>query len=211
MESLSTLALRPLERLINHGIEKSSTAQAMAAALDGKSLEVRADGTLLALRLSATAGRVRLGPAGEALQGSAPSATLAGGLLSIIGTLRGDPEARIRDGELRITGDTDVAGQFRDLLHMARPDLEDELAQLIGDPMAHQIGSFAHAFAEWGSRAAGSVARSVGEYLTEERQVLPTRTEVEEFCREVDTLASDADRAAERLSRLRGRTDGEPR
>lgn len=197
----SAAAFRPLELLVNRGIALSSTAQAMAAALDGKTLDVRLDGTPLALRLSARDGQVQVTPPGEA----PAAATLAGSPLAMVRLLGGDPQALIREGEVQITGDTDIANQFRDLLHMARPDLEEELSKLVGDPVAHQLGNLARGFADWGARTAGSLSRSLGEYLTEERRTLPTRTEVEEFYRDVDRVANDVERAEARLARLKDR------
>lgn len=197
----SGFALRPIELLVNRGIGLSSTARAMAVALEGKSLDVRLDGTPATLRLSAREGQVRVTPAGEA----PATASLAGSPLAMLRLLSGDPQALIREGDVRISGDTDTANQFRDLLHMARPDLEEELSKLVGDPLAHQVGNLARGFADWGARAAGSVSRSVGEYLTEERQALPTRAEADEFCREVDRVANDVERAEARLNRLKGK------
>ena len=194
-------AFRPMELLINRGIGLSSTAQAMAAALDGKGLDVRLDGTPLAIRLTAQDGQLRLSGIGE---GSA-AATLAGSPLAMLRLLGGDPQALIREGEVRMTGDTDVANQFRDLLHMARPDLENELSKLVGDPVAHQLGSLAKGFADWSLRTAESVSRSVGEYLTEERRTLPTRTEVQEFYQDVDRVTNDVERAEARLNSLKDR------
>lgn len=203
---LSTAGFRPIELLINRGIGLSSTAQAMAAALDGKALDVRLDGTPMALRLTAQDGQLRVTAPGESLA----VATLSGTPLAMLRLLGGDPQALIREGEVRMTGDTDVANQFRDLLHMARPDLEDELSKLVGDPLAHQFGSMAREFTQWGLRAAESVSRSVGEYLTEERRSLPTRTETEEFYRDVDRVANDVERAEARLALLRERLKGRP-
>lgn len=197
----SAAALRPIELLINRGIGLSSTAQAMAAALDGKALDVRLDGTPLALRLTARDGQLRLSGIGE---GSA-AATLAGSPLAMLRLLGGDPQQLIREGEVRMTGDTDVANQFRDLLHMARPDLEDELAKLVGDPLAHQFGTLARGFADFGLRTAESVSRSFGEYFTEERRTLPTRTEAQEFFRDVDRVTNDVERAEARVARLQER------
>jgi len=197
----STVALKPVELLINRGIGLSSTALAMAVALEGRSLDVRLDGTPVALRLSARDGQVRATPAG----GPPASATLSGSPLAMIRLLGGDPQALIREGDVRISGDTDVANQFRDLLHMARPDLEDELSKLVGDPVAHQFGNLARGFADWGARAAESLSRSVGEYLTEERRTLPTRAEAEEFYRDVDRVANDVERTEARLARLKGK------
>lgn len=199
--TFSAAAFRPLELLINRGIGLSSTAQAMAAALDGKALDVRLDDTPLAIRLTARDGQMRVTPIGE----MTAAATLAGSPLAMIRLLGGDPQALIREGDVRMTGDTDVANQFRDLLHMARPDLEDELSKFVGDPVAHQLGNLARGFADWGARAAESLSRSVGEYLTEERRTLPTRPEAQEFFKDVDRLANDVERAEARLNRLKVR------
>ena len=205
MDFLSSAALRPIERLINRGIGLSSTARAMAVALDGETLDVRLDGTPLRLRLTAGEGRVRV----TAATGETPaSATLSGSPLAMLRLLGGDPQALIRAGDVQMTGDTDVANQFRDLLHMARPDLEEELSKLIGDPVAHQLGNLARGIADWGARTAESVSRSVGEYLTEERRSLPTRPEVEEFYREVDRTSNDVERAEARLNKLKNRRQG---
>jgi ubiquinone biosynthesis protein UbiJ len=197
----SAAALRPIELLINRGIGLSSTAQAMAAALEGKALDVRLDGTPLVLRLTARDGELRLSGGGE---GSA-AATLAGSPLAMLRLLGGDPQQLIREGEVRMTGDTDVANQFRDLLHMARPDLAEELARLVGDPLAHQFGNLARGFADFSLRTAESLSRSVGEYFTEERRTLPTRMEVEEFFSDVDRVTNDVERAEARVARLQER------
>ncbi len=197
----SAASLRPIELLINRGIGLSSTAQAMAAALDGKALDVRLDGTPLALRLTARDGQLRLSGINE----GAAAATLAGSPLAMLRLLGGDPQQLIREGEVRMTGDTDVANQFRDLLHMARPDLEEELAKLVGDPLAHQFGNLARGFADFSLRTAESLSRSFGEYFTEERRTLPTRTEAQEFFRDVDRVSNDVERAEARVASLRER------
>ena len=204
MDFLSSAAFRPLELLINRGIGLSSTAQAITAALEGQALDMRVDGTPLALRLAAANGQLRV-TAASALDVRPAAATLSGSPIAMLRLLGGDPQALIRDGDVRMTGDTDVANQFRDLLHMARPDLEEELSKLVGDPVAHQLGNLARGFADWGARAADSVSRSVGEYLTEERRTLPTRVEADEFNRDVDRLANDVARAEARLASLKDR------
>ena len=205
----SAVAFRPIERLINRGIGLSSTAQAMAAALDGKALDVRLDGTPLNIQLTAQDGQMRVTAigqtTGQTMGEATAAATLAGSPLAMIRLLGGDPQALIREGEVRMTGDTDVANQFRDLLHMASPDLEDELSKFVGDPVAHQLGNLARGFADWGARAAESVSRSVGEYLTEERRTLPTLPEAQEFFRDVDRVTNDVERAEARLNRLKDR------
>ena len=201
MDLLSSATFRPIELLINRGIGLSSTAQAMAAALDGKDLDIRLHGTALALRLTARDGKLRATAPGEV-----PAvATLAGSPLAMIRLLSGDPQALIREGDVQMTGNTDVANQFRDLLHMARPDLEEELSKIVGDPLAHHLGNMSREFMDWGERTIASVSRSFGEYVTEERRTLPTRDEAAEFYRDVDRVTNDVERAEARLANLRQR------
>lgn len=198
---LPPLAWKPLELLLNRGLEASASAQAIAGVLEGRCLDVRVSGTPLGWRLTVAGGRIQAGPPG-APAGPPADATIQGGLLSIMGLMTGDAQARIRAGDVQFTGDTEVAERFRELLEMARPDVEEELAKLVGDPLAHRFGLVARELADWSRRAATSVSRSLGEYLTEERRTLPTRAEVGEFYAAVDTLANDVERAAARLERL---------
>lgn len=206
MSSFSALALKPVEQLLNRGIGLSSTAGAMAAALDGQTLGIQVDGTPLVLQLRAGNGRLELtttkAESGTEM-GSYADARVAGSPLALLRLLGSDPEALIRDGEIRMTGDTDVADRFRDLLHMAKPDLEEELSKLVGDPLAHRVGLVGREFADFGRRTLDSVSRSTGEYFTEERRTLPTQFEAGEFYGEVDTLVDDVERAAARLARLK--------
>lgn len=206
MSSLSTLALRPIEQLLNRGIGLSSTAAAMAAALEGKSLAIQVDGMSFAVLLQAVAGRLQLTTTRMESGTESGSCLVAGSGLSLLKLLGSDPQALVRSGDIRMTGDTDVADRFRELLHMARPDLEEELSKVIGDPLAHRVGVVGREMVDFGKHAVESVTRSVGEYFTEERRTLPTRFEVDEFHRDVDILTNDVERAEARLARLKERS-----
>lgn len=204
--AIAIAALRPVELLVNRGIGFSATAQAMAAALDGRALDILVDGTPVRVRLAARDGQVRVTPPDDA----PAAATLAGPPLSLLRLLGSDPQAPIREGQVRITGSTDIADRFRDLLRMARPDLEEELSKVAGDAVAHEIGNVVRGLAGWGARTANSTSRSVGEYLTEERRVLPTRVETAEFHADVDRLVNDVERLEARVVRLRARLGDGP-
>lgn len=198
----TTIPFKPVELLVNRGIRASTSAQALAGALEGRSIEVRITDSPLALRMSVAGGRVAVGPAGGE---AAPDVLLEGGALSILALLRGDPQQPIREGNVRLTGDTELAGQFRELFRLTRPDIEEELSTVLGDPLAHQVGELARGVENWSRRARASVGRSLGDYLKEERRSLPARAEVDEFVEAVDTLANDVERAAARLEHLRTR------
>ncbi|MCB1598164.1 MAG: SCP2 sterol-binding domain-containing protein [Gammaproteobacteria bacterium] len=203
MDRFSSLALRPLEDLINHGIARSPGAQAAAAALDDKSLDVRIDGTPVALRMVVVDGVAQLSQPGKDAEAPAATAGLSGPPITMLRLMGGDPQTLIRTGEIQITGSPDTADQFRELLYLAKPDIETELARLLGQSAAHQLGSFARGLGDLGARTGERLAQRLSEYLTVEQRSVLTQAELNRFLQAVDTLANDVERAAARVERLR--------
>lgn len=192
-----------VQAAINHGLGESASARAVCAELEGRGLALLIDPPGLKLRLVAERDRVRVD--GDT---DAADASLAAGPAGLARLALGDPEAAIRAGHVRIGGDPAIAERFRVLLALARPDLEEVLARAIGDVPAHQIGNAARGLARWGAQFAGSLGRSLGEYLQEERRDVPPPAEVQDFLDDVDRLANDVERAAARVDRLRRRAAG---
>jgi ubiquinone biosynthesis protein UbiJ len=95
-----------------------------------------------------------------------------------------------------------VAEAFRELARLLRPDLEEELALVVGDVPAHQLGRLARLTAGFGRRAADTTLRNLAEYLGHERADLVPRQEGEQFLRGVDTLREGVDRLQARLDVL---------
>jgi len=185
----------PAAALLKRGVAQSTTAAGMCARLEGKTLQINPGADALAGYFVVTNGELRLcsGTVDE------PDATLSGSPLSLARLSGSDPEAVIREGAVRVTGDTEVADQYRYLLQLVRPDLEEVLSRTTGDAVAHEIGSAARGFAGWAAKARRSMGRSVGEYLTEETAALATAVEIEEFCGDVDELSAAVERLEARL------------
>jgi len=192
---------QPIESLLNRNVAGSTRARELAARLEGRSLEVRATPTPLAIRFRVAGGRVMVSGGGE----GEPDAVIEGTPLSLATLAGPQPEDRLRRGEVRISGDAETAQSFQKLFKAARPDFEEELSRLVGDPVAHHVASAARGVFEFGRRAAETFARNMGEYLTEESRDLPARAEVEEWVRQVDRLREDADRLEARLVLLERR------
>lgn len=191
--------LQPIERLLNRGIRSSTTATQLCEQLDGRALAVRVDDTGIGFRICANDGQLRV----TERAGEDADAVMAGGPLSLQRLLGSDPEAAIRDGSVKISGDAEIATRFRELLKFAQPDVEEELSRLLGDPIAHQLGRMARNFESWAKRARHSLARSSAEYFQEESRDLPAPAEVQDFCQQVDELANAVARAEARLNQLR--------
>lgn len=192
--------LKAAEALLNRGIERSTTAESLCAGLQNRCLVLHIEPPGINVRVTALGGQLQI-----ATSGDNADATITGTPLGMNRLLGPDPQAPIREGVVAIRGDGEVAEQFRELLRLARPDLEEELSRIIGDAAAHQFGNAVRNLTHWGDKAAHSFARSVSEYLREERRDLPTRTETNEFLAQVDALSNDLARAEARAARLRKR------
>jgi ubiquinone biosynthesis protein UbiJ len=195
--------LRPFESVLNRNIGASTPARELLRQLGGRSFAVEAGGApgpTLRIRFFVEDTGVRV-----ASSDAPADATVAGTPLSLLALLRGDAQGRLQSGGATIRGDAETARAFEQLLQHARPDLEEELARVVGDGPAYQAARLARGVLQWGRQAADSFARNVGEYLQEEGRDVPARAELEIFLEGVDRVREDVDRAEARLRLLETR------
>ena len=193
-----------LENVLNRGLPRSPRAQQLCAELAGRRLLVAVTG--LQVLVESTGVSLRLSVVSpHALVSAPPEATVTGGPLSLLALSGSDPEAVIQRGDVRIEGDAELAQKFRELALLLRPDLEEELALVLGDVPAHQVGRLARALVGWTERAATTTVHNVAEYLGHERRDLVPRSEADSFLRGVDSLREDVDRLAARIDLLNRR------
>ena len=100
---------------------------------------------------------------------------------------------------LTIEGDIELGRQFRDFLHSIDIDWEEHLSKFTGDVIAHRVGSFARNLQQWGKNAAASMQQNITEYLQEEKHLLVTKAEMEDFINEVTHLRQDVERLEAKL------------
>ena len=192
------MRLTPLESVLNRNIRASSQARELCRRLDGKTLALHVSGLPASVYFQAHGETISVASrsVGE------PAATLSGSPLALLRLAGAAPESAIRGGAVQIAGDAEVAQTFRDLLNRARPDLEEELARVIGDVAAHQVGNAVRGAFDFGRRAADTFAQNVGEFLQEERRDVPSRAEAEEFSAGVDRVRDDVARLEARIALL---------
>jgi ubiquinone biosynthesis protein UbiJ len=194
----------PFEALLNRHLQASTPARGMLANLQGRSfalaLHSGTGASLLRLRLEARADGCAVAT------GDAPAdATVSGTPFGLAALLAGRADGRYTSAGVTISGNAEVAAGFEKLLKAARPDVEAELARLVGEVPAHYAARTAAGLFEWGRRAARSFARSSGEYLTEESRDVVPRAELDAFMGSVDLTREGVDRAAARLALLESR------
>jgi ubiquinone biosynthesis protein UbiJ len=195
--SALTELLRPAEAAFNRGIESSVTARAALARLAGRTLVVEILDTQLSITLTTAENRLLLHGEG------APEcdARIKGTVLSLLSMMLGR-EGEQRVGRVIVEGDAETAQQFRELLKLAAPDLEEELARRLGDVPAHHIGRTVRTAFDWGRKAIATFGQNMAEYLQEENRTVVPKVELEEFAGEVDQLREAMDRIEARIDRL---------
>jgi ubiquinone biosynthesis protein UbiJ len=191
--------LRPLETLINRNLGASTPARELLAQLAGRSFAIQVEtpvgGRLTRLRIAAAADGLALDSGDEPAD-----AAVTGTPLGLAALLAGRSDGRFTAAGVTIAGDAEIAAAFEKLLRHARPEIEEELARLLGDVPAHYAARAAKGAVAWGRRAIDSFARNVGEYLTEEGRDVVPRAELEVYHGAVDRIREDVDRAEARLA-----------
>jgi len=186
-----------LENVLNRGLPRSPRARELCRQLEGRRVGVEVSG-FTRLLVESTGETLRL----TRDAGAAADAELVGGPLSLMALMGGTPEDILQRGDVQIRGDAELAQKFRELALLLRPDVEEELSQVLGDVPAHQIGRFARAAFGWTQKATSTTVRNVAEYFAHERQHLVSRPEGDQFLKGVDTLREAVDRLDARLAAL---------
>jgi ubiquinone biosynthesis protein UbiJ len=192
--------LASVEAILNRNIRGSQAAGALARRLDKTSLRIDVDG-VTSVRAALDAGRLAmLTGAGESAD-----AVISGSPPALLALMTGAGNRPQSQGSIKITGDAEIAGAYRDLFAAARPDLEEELARLIGDMPARRLSLFAQQTVSWARKAGRSFADNLAEYLQEEGRDLVNKTELDEYLRGVDVLRESVDRLDARVAHLEQR------
>lgn len=108
-------------------------------------------------------------------------------------------------GALKIQGDLATAQALQRLLDELNLDWEALLADKVGEVAARQIGRGVRQGVAWLRQAGEALRADIPAWLQDERRLVPAPEEVEVLTRDSMSLASDVDRLAARIARLRGR------
>ncbi|MDB6091453.1 MAG: hypothetical protein JWN85_4237 [Gammaproteobacteria bacterium] len=191
-----------IENVLNRGLPRSPRAQQLCADLAGRSVavEVREIARLL-VQSTGISLRITRGDAGA-------DAEIVGGPFGLLALGGPSPEAVIQRGDVQIRGDAELAQKFRELVLLLRPDLEEELSNIVSDVPAHQIGRIARIALGWTQKAATTTVQNLAEYFGHERRDLVPRNEGEQLLRGVDTLREDVDRLEARIALIEQRRGG---
>ena len=192
--------LKVVEHELNRLVGESTAARDLLERLGGTSFAVHVDGLGLTAVLHAEGERLRVGTDAESA-----TATLRATPLDLLKLARAGGVGDVKRTQANFSGDLQVAERYSQLLKLARPDIEDEVAKWIGDVPAHALGDMARGAGAWLARAAEALRMNTAEYLQEESRALPAALEADAFYSDVERLRDDVQRTAARLARLERR------
>src|SRR5690606_20773258 len=167
-----------LERLLNKTLALDPASQPRLRRWDGLMLGLNLQPPGLNVALLFQDAQIRV--FGES-DGQA-DARITGTPLAVLRFLAPADEGSVAEAsipEVEITGDQQLVDEFRQLLQELEPDWEAELAQHLGDVLAHEAGRRIRQSFQWGQQAQRTLLTNLAEYVTEESQILPPRAELE--------------------------------
>jgi ubiquinone biosynthesis accessory factor UbiJ len=195
------MLLRPISEALNRALADSTRAQALCATLAGRVLRLQVTGMTLSVSVHVSPERLDLNTTAN----DPADVTIRGSAVALLSLMMGDATEILRRGDAELIGDAELARQFMALAQLVRPDLEAELARLIGPVGAHLLGRAAQTAGSWGRQTLRTVIQNGAEYLAHERRVLVPRAEAEPFLRGVDALRERLDRLEAREALLQTR------
>lgn len=110
--------------------------------------------------------------------------------------------AAIFSSDITVTGNPEVAQQFKRIFAELEIDWEDQLSRVTGDVIAYQVGSMVRSFCGWAKQTSNTMQQNLTEYIQEEARLLPSSFELEDFYAEVDQARDAVERLALRIARL---------
>ncbi|MFM8845453.1 MAG: SCP2 domain-containing protein [Gammaproteobacteria bacterium] len=190
-----------IENLLNRNLGSSPRARESCAALKGRRLKLVIRDLDLQIGFESVGDSLRISrqTAGEF------DAEVEGTPINLLALASPQPERLLKSGTVQVRGDVELLQRYRELALLLRPDLEEELAKLIGDSPAHRLAGLAKAALAFGRRGASTAVQNAAEYFAHETRDLVPRAEAEVFLGEVDRLREDVDRATARVEALLAR------
>lgn len=199
-DALKPLAGRALEAALNRALSLDPDTQAALRPLEGKRIALTLEAPALAMEIAVEAAKLRVGPANRADEPDLAVRSTLGGLFAQLPFLRKDHGAPV--GRVRVSGDAELARRLQTLAERFDPDWQQPFAAVFGDIAGVQIANTVRTALRQARTAAGNLAESAAEYVTEESGDVVAAAELAAFHDDVDALRDDVERLAARVQRL---------
>lgn len=110
--------------------------------------------------------------------------------------------ALIKQDQLVLDGDIQLAQKFAQLMTDCKPDLEEWLSRLTGDVVAHTVVQGVKNVGQFVWRQTQKPHHRAAQIVTEEWRLVPNALEIAHFCDEVAVIDQQVEQVETRLNRL---------
>lgn len=196
MTTTLTPFLKPIEFALNKALAADPDTQAKLSAFDEHQITIHITDLNLMVHLLFHQHVLRLSTGDN----DDADLTLAG-KSSALARLGRHPEALFSE-DITIYGNVQFAKQLQDILDSFEFDWEQHLVRLTGDTLAFPIAHGIRQLGQWLSNSHHSMQLNISEYLKEESQLLPDRSQVRHHLSQIDVLRADLDRLEARINRI---------
>lgn len=204
---LGSLALLPVEKILNAIIARDPHVAKQLFAFDSKCIEVISRRPTFSLNIRFEDGNLKLSAIDSQTLGVDANATISGNAENLLGVLAKQADHRaLADASIEISGDATLVQDIHVMVQSLDVNWQDYLAPILGDVVSHELGEMQNSASAWSKSAGTSMQRSVRDYLTEEARLTPSELEVDSFSNRLDQLRLRLDRLAAKTELLKRRS-----
>jgi ubiquinone biosynthesis accessory factor UbiJ len=195
-------AVKTLEGLIRRALALDPSTRQRLATYAGKRLFIETRSPALTILVSLESDGVHL----DSEAGKHPHATIEAPSFELLKmALSGD--VHFIGGPVKIGGDVMLVQELHAIARDLDIDWETGLSRLLGDSFSYPVSrGLKHLFG-FANRVANTFLQNTGEYIREEKELVPVRWEVDEFLNDNRDARADLDRVESRLARLQKRLE----
>lgn len=188
------LSLAHFERAVNHALAYSMNWPTFSNQLESTTLKCELNPVQTHIYVKIQQGHILF-----SLQGTEPVDLTISATPSAILELA---QTKRAGHNIHISGNAHLAQTLQQAMSSLNIDWEGLLAEHLGDLAARQVSTFFTKVKDFSSRLLSTTMADTADYLVDEKQVLPAKSEVDQFYKDVTTLRYDTDRLEARLRLL---------
>lgn len=196
------LAIKALEGVIRRALALDPATRERLATHAGKRLFIETRSPALGLQIRFESNGVFL----DAEPSKHPHATLEAPSFELL-KMAFSSDAHFIGGPVKIGGDVMLVQELHAIARDLDIDWETGLARILGDTVSYPVSRGLRHLFGFANRVASTFLQNTGEYIREEKELVPVRWEVDEFLSDNRDARADLDRVESRLARLQKRLD----
>ncbi|MFL0804996.1 MAG: SCP2 sterol-binding domain-containing protein [Agarilytica sp.] len=188
-----------LEKSLNLALNYDPGTRNKLQALRDKSVRVKCESPTLLLTFFISQDSIRVHTVDD---GNLADVTISGQTRDFI-KLIGQPAHNLNDLHIDVSGKVNILNHIQNILSDIDIDWEEPLTEILGVIPGHALAESIRSTLNWAQRQTRDFKDALPDLLTEELRVLPSESELNDYYKNVDQLASASQRIDARVQRLK--------